>query len=282
MPNDHDDALISRLDEVPGVAEPVRPLIGPGEPPPFRVLNPEGKAPLLIVCDHASNLIPRGLCNLGVSQQDLRRHIGYDIGAAHLTELLAERLDAPAVLAGYSRLIIDCNRQPGDPQSILEVSDGTPIPGNVGLSEAEQVARADAFHWPYHHGIETVLAHLRRRGPEPVFFSVHTFTPSLGGRDRFWDLGVLWNRDPRVAVPLVDLLRRHEQLRVGDNEPYSGKDIAYTVNLHAGAVGLPNAAVEVRQDHCETAGACERWADLLGAALAQILAMDHVHALGDF
>ncbi|MBK8907908.1 MAG: N-formylglutamate amidohydrolase [Rhodospirillales bacterium] len=285
MPNDRDDALTSRLEEVPGVAESVASittLIGPADPPPFRVVNPGGSAPLLIVCDHASNLIPPVLNGLGVSDHDLRRHIGYDIGAADLTEKLARRLDAPAVLAGYSRLLIDCNRQPGDPQSILDVSDGTLIPGNVGLDEAERVARTETFHWPYHHGIETVLAHLRRRGPEPVFFSVHTFTPSLGGRDRFWDIGVLWNRDPRIAVPLVDLLRQHGDLKVGDNEPYSGKDIAYTVNLHAGAVGLPNAAVEVRQDHCETPDACERWAKILGDAMEQILAMDHLHALGEF
>ncbi len=258
------------------------PLIGADEPPPFEIVNAEGRAPLLLVCDHASNRIPTALGNLGLDAALLRRHIAYDIGAADLTRLLSRRLDAPAVLAGYSRLIIDCNRQPGDPQSILEESDGVPIPGNVGLSEAEQAARAETFHWPYHHAIDSVFARRRRQGPEPVLFSIHTFTPTFGGQDRFWDLGVLWNRDPRVAVPLIDLLRRADRLHVGDNEPYSGKEIAYTINLHAGAAGLPHAAIEVRQDHCEAMAELERWAELLGDALAAILAMGTIHRVEHF
>ena len=128
-----------------------------------------------------------------------------------------------------------------------------------------------------HEAVGTVLAHLRRRGPEPLLFSIHTFTPSFGGRDRLWDIGVLWNRDPRLAVPLLDLLRKHDHLRVGDNEPYSGKDIAYTLNLHAASAGLPNAAVEIRQDHCETEDELRRWTEILGECLERILRMDHLH-----
>lgn len=254
-------------------------MIGPDDPPPFEVCNPDGTAPILLVCDHASRVLPAAVGRLGLPLEALQRHIAYDIGAADLTRMLAAHLDAPAVLAGYSRLLIDLNRQPGDPQSILEESDGIPIPGNQGLGEAEQEARASLFHWPYHHAIDTQFAHLRRRGPEPLLFSIHTFTPSFGGRNRLWDIGVLWNRDPRIAVPLLDLLRRHETLNVGDNEPYSGKDLAYTLNLHAGAAGLPNAAVEIRQDHCETAQGLERWTGFLGEALQKVLKMDHLHKI---
>jgi predicted N-formylglutamate amidohydrolase len=252
-------------------------LIGPDDPPPFEVFNAEATAPILFVCDHASRAFPAAMKNLGLDEVALGRHIAYDIGAAALTRLLAERLDAPAVLAGYSRLLLDCNRQPGDPQSILEASDGTVIPGNRDMTLAEREARARCFHWPYHHAIDKAFARLRLIGPEPLLFSVHTFTPSLGGKDRFWDLGVLWNRDPRIAVPLIDLLRQHEGLNVGDNEPYSGKEIAYTINLHAGAAGLANAAVEIRQDHCETREELMRWADILGDALERILTMDNLH-----
>ena len=252
-------------------------LIGPDDPPPFEVFNGEATVPILIVCDHASRAIPAAMSNLGLDEDALGRHIAYDIGAAALTRLLAERLDAPAVLAGYSRLLLDCNRQPGDPQSIMEASDGTVIPGNRDLTLAEREARAQCFHWPYHHAIDKAFARLRLIGPEPLLFSVHTFTPSLGGKDRFWDLGVLWNRDPRIAVPLIDLLRQHEGLHVGDNEPYSGREIAYTINLHAGAAGLANAAVEIRQDHCETREELMRWADILGDALERILTMDNLH-----
>ncbi len=258
------------------------PLIGPDDPPPVEIFNEEGTTPLLLVCDHASRCIPKSMDRLGLEPPALDLHIAYDIGAAELTRLLADRLNAPAVLAGYSRLLIDCNRQPGDPQSIPEKSDGVVIPGNQNLGEAEQAARAEAFHWPYHHAIGRVFAHLRRIGPEPLLFSVHTFTPSMGGEDRFWDVGVLWNRDPRLAVPLIAMLREHERFHVGDNEPYSGKDIAYTINLHAGAVGLANAAIEVRQDHCETRDELTRWAEVFGDALETLVAMDHVHGVEHF
>ena len=182
------------------------------------------------------------------------------------------------MLAGYSRLVIDLNRQPGDPQSILAVSDGVVVPGNVGLDVSQQEARAEAFHWPYHHAVDQAFARLRRIGPEPLFFSVHTFTPSLAGEDRRWDLGVLWNRDPRLAVPLIDILREQAGLQVGDNEPYSGRDLAYTLNLHAASAGLAHCAIEVRQDHCESEGGIERFADLVGDALERILAMPNVHS----
>ena len=262
---------------------PPRPaLIGPDDPPPFILVKPEATRPILLVCDHASRAIPRSLGTLGLDADALAKHIAWDIGAAELTKRLAERLNAPAVLASYSRLVIDLNRQPGDPQSILEVSDGAVIPGNVGLDPEAQEARAEAFHWPYHHAVDQAFARLRRAGPEPLFFSVHTFTPSLGGEDRFWDLGVLWNRDPRIAVPLIEILREREGLQVGDNQPYSGKDIAYTLNLHAGAAGLAHCAIEVRQDHCESAAGLDHFADLLAHALERIMAMPNLHSIEQF
>lgn len=257
-------------------------LIGPDDPPPFMLLNPDALRPILLVCDHASRAIPRSLASLGLDDVSLRRHIAWDIGAAELTRRLAARLDAPAVLAGYSRLVIDLNRQPGDPQSILSASDSVVVPGNLGLTSAAQEARAEAFHWPYHHAVDQAFARLRRAGPEPLFFSVHTFTPSLGGEDRKWDLGVLWNRDPRIAVPLIEMLRETAGLNVGDNQPYSGKDIAYTLNLHAGAAGLAHCAIEVRQDHCESESDLERFAHLLSSALDRILAMPNVHRIEQF
>jgi predicted N-formylglutamate amidohydrolase len=266
----------------PSSSEKVAMLIGAGDPSPFALVNAEATRPILLVCDHASRAIPRSLGTLGLGADALSRHIAWDIGAAELTRRLADRLEAPAVLAGYSRLVIDLNRQPGDPQSILEISDGIVIPGNVGLAPEEQEARAEAFHWPYHHAVDQAFARLRRAGPEPLFFSVHTFTPSLGGEDRFWDLGVLWNRDPRIAVPLVEILRERAHLHVGDNQPYDGKEIAYTLNLHAGSAGLAHCAVEVRQDHCESAAKLDEFADLLADSLERILAMPNVHRVEQF
>lgn len=250
---------------------------GAADPPAFEILNPTGKASVLLVCDHASPAIPACFNKLGLEDDILERHIAYDIGAAAITRLLSGRLDAPAVLTGVSRLVIDCNRAPGDPQSIPEISDTHMVPGNLGLKGGEVESRAEAFFWPYHHAIANSLAQLWRRGPAPALFSIHSFTPTLGGRDRQWDLGVLWNRDPRLAAPLIAELGSLGTLHVGDNEPYSGREIAYTIDLHGGAAGLPNGAVEIRQDHLETEKEISRWAGLLGDALGKVLAQAALH-----
>lgn len=262
--------------------KPASPLLGPADPAPFELVNPFATTPLLLVCDHAGRAFPAALGGLGLDEDAADRHIAWDIGAAALTRALARRLDAAAVLATYSRLVIDVNRQPGDPQSIVAVSDGTPIPGNVNLGEADEIARTEAIHWPYHHAVDQAFARLRRIGPEPLFISIHTFTPSLGGVARRWDIGILWNHDPRVAVPLLETLRRHAGVQVGDNEPYSARELAYTLNLHAGAAGMPHAAIEVRQDHCASESGVARWADVLGDALTVLLRMPHLHRIAEF
>lgn len=260
----------------PGPAAPAD-LLGPDDPPPFEVAEAEGATPLLLICDHASRRVPRALDNLGLPEAALARHIGHDIGAADLTRALARRLGAPAVLAGYSRLVVDCNRAPGDPASMLATSDRTPIPGNQALPETEAERRIAALFWPYHHAVAERLAHLWRRGPAPAVFSVHSFTPSMDGRARPWDAGVLWNRDPRLALPLIAALRAHAGLVIGDNEPYSGRDIFFSLDFHAGAAGLAHCAIEVRQDQLGDTAGVERWAAILGEALQAILAREALH-----
>ena len=257
-----------------------RPLLGTSDPPPFQVFNGDATAPVVIVCDHAGRAIPAALGTLGLDDDLLHRHIAYDIGAAQLTRLIAQRLAAPAVLATYSRLVIDCNRPPGEAQSILDVSDGVRVPGNAGIREAAREARHDACHAPYHRAIDAEISRLRALGTAPAVFSVHTFTPSLAGSDRMWDLSVLWNEDARIAAPLIDILRREPGLAIGDNEPYSGRQLAYTLNRHGGDAGLANAAVEVRQDHCQSRWELDRWADLLAGALERILALPGVGMSG--
>src|SRR5260370_38856198 len=129
-------------------------LVVPDDPPPFEILHPERRAPLLIICDHASRAMPRALGRLGLDETLLMRHIGWDIGAAEVTRRLAALLDAPAVLCGYSRLVIDCNRGLGDPTSIPGESDGVAAPGNVALTPAPRVARVDGISRPYHAAME--------------------------------------------------------------------------------------------------------------------------------
>lgn len=260
------------------------PLIDRGDPPPYEIINPDGSASMLLVCDHASRAFPKKLGLLGLDTSALDRHIAYDIGAEDITRRLSKDLDAAAVLAGYSRLLIDVNRQPGDPGSIPEISDMTPVPGNMDMSEEQQMARVESFFWPYHHAVANALTHLWHHRPAPALFSVHSFTPSLGGEDRLWDIAVLWNRDHRLGNALLEKLRAVEDGRyhVGDNEPYSGKEIAYTIDLHAGAAGLPNCAVEIRQDHIDTPEGAEHWAQILTNAFREILADPDLHTVQHF
>jgi predicted N-formylglutamate amidohydrolase len=257
---------------VRGAAGRNAPLIGPGEPPPFRVLNPQGRARLLVVCDHASRRIPSALNNLGLDELALGRHIASDIGAGDVAEALSARLDAPAVLAGYSRLVIDCNRGLSDPTSILAVSDGEFIPGNQGLGEAERDERVRQFFHPYHDAIRRRLQGFERRGIVPAFIAVHSFTPIFRKVRRPWQIGILWDADPRIPVPLIDDLRA-QGFTVGDNEPYSGKAPAdHTVDHHAEGGGLPHVSIEIRQDLVDHPEGVERWARILGDTLERILA----------
>ena len=257
------------------------PLIAPGDPPPYSEFNPHGRAPFLLVCDHASREIPAGLARLGLSEEATRRHIAWDIGAADLTRALAQLFDAPALLAGYSRLLIDCNRALTDPSSIVAASDGEVIPGNRRLTSIEREQRARSFFEPYHAAIALKLDELRRRRLVPALISVHSFTPLMGSEQRPWHVGVLWDRDSRIAVPLLERLRKVAGLVVGDNLPYSGRHPAdYTVARHAEGGRLPHVCLEIRQDQLESHAGVARWARIIVDTLGAILAEPTLHRTG--
>ena len=227
----------------------------------------------MLTCDHASHAVPESLGNLRLASRDLERHIGWDIGAAEVTRRLAERFDAPAVFSGYSRLVIDCNRKLGSETSILEVSDSTVIPGNLGLETAEAARRAEALFAPYHQAIASVLERIRRAGSTPIFAAIHSFTPRLNGCARPWHIGVLWDQDPRVARPLIEALRANPGLVVGDNEPYSARDhFDFSQEFHASSAGIPSALVEIRDDLIRDRAGIALHADMLGEALAGVVA----------
>ncbi|MBC7953071.1 MAG: N-formylglutamate amidohydrolase [Rhodospirillaceae bacterium] len=232
-----------------------------------------------MICDHASPLIPARYGELGLAPGDRYAHVAWDIGAAEVTRGLAQRFKCPAVLAGISRLVMDCNRQPGDPSSIPVNSCGVTVPGNAKVDDAEADARAEEWFWPYHHEIGTVLAHLFRHGTVPAMISVHSFTPCMGAAERPWHVGVLWNRDSRMAMPVLHHLQARTDLVVGDNQPYSGREINYTLDTHAGAAGLPHVSFEIRQDLLTDPQACARWVDILGDALAPVLADPELHCV---
>ena len=251
-------------------------------PPAFQRIKGGERAAALLVCDHASAAIPAHLGDLGLDAITLASHVAWDIGAAQVTRLLAARLDCPALLAGVSRLVIDCNRQPGDPASIPARTCEVEIPGNGEIDDAEAEARARTWFWPYHQEIGTTLAHMLRHGTVPAMISIHSFTPAMAGLRRPWQVGVLWNRDGRMALPLIEALRRRPDFCVGDNQPYSGRELNYTLDTHAGAAGLPHVSFEIRQDLIGDDQGCHQWSALLAQVLEPVLAAPEPHHIQVF
>jgi predicted N-formylglutamate amidohydrolase len=245
------------------------PLLAPGEPPPRRVLRADARSDFLLTADHAGRLIPRRLGTLGLSDAERMRHIAWDIGIDGVTETLSQLLDATAIVQSYSRLVIDCNRRPGHPTSIPQVSETTAIPGNQALSAAEIESRYRAVFQPYHNEISRRLdarADARRR---TVLVALHSFTPVFKGEARAMQVGILYNRDPRLAHIMLDLLRAEGDLVVGDNAPYAITDDSdYTVPFHAERRGLPYVEIELRQDLITDEAGQRAWAERLMRLLA--------------
>lgn len=245
-------------------------LLAKDEPAPVTVHNARGQSPLLIVADHAGNIMPRALDQLGVPQSERERHIAWDIGIAGTCRLLADALDAALIQQNYSRLIIDCNRMPGSTTSIPEVSELTPIPGNLGLSEGQKAARVRDIFRPYHDAIESELDRRRQDVRPAALIAMHSFTPVYKGVSRPWHAGVLYNRDPRFAHLLMAMLKREAGLVVGDNEPYSVTDESdYTIPVHGERRSLHHVAIEIRQDLIASAAGQQDWAALLTRLLPQ-------------
>jgi predicted N-formylglutamate amidohydrolase len=248
-------------------------LLGLGDPPPFSVHNAEGKAPLLLLCDHASKAIPKALGDLGISDEELSRHIGWDIGGLDAAIELAGILDAPLLASGYSRLVIDCNRWPGGEGSTPEISDGTPVPANRGLTKEQVDARAEACFWPYHRAVDRQLDQMTAGGRPIAMLVMHSFTPEMNGFKRPWHVGVLWNDDPRLPEPMLAELRRDPSLVVGDNEPYSARDpYEYTLTAHAQPRALPHCSLEVRQDLIATPASAQDWGRRLASPIRAAVA----------
>lgn len=249
------------------------PLLGPADPPPFRFIDRRSSSRRLVVADHAGNAVPGSLQGLGLDQDVFRQHIAVDIGSRALAARLAELLGSSLLLANYSRLVVDLNRHLDDPTAFIPVSDGTVIPGNQNLGAAEKQRRADSIYRPYHAAIDNRIDEFLRQGCVPVIISVHSFTPVLENRRRPWHIGVLWDKDPRIAFPLLARLRQNPELNVGDNKPYSGRHPSdYTVDHHGEGRGVANVSIEVRQDLLGDGAGVERWAALLAEALSDVLA----------
>ncbi len=245
-------------------------LLGPDDPPAYTIINPQGSAPFLLVGDHAGNALPRALGTLGVSDEDRKRHIGWDIGTAVLGERLAKALDAVFVRQTYSRLVIDCNRNPEAADAVPEISDGTIIPGNRHLTAFDRSARIAEIHETYQQAIGAEIARRSAAGMATLLVSLHSFTPVLGGVARPWHVGVLHNgASDSPARGLLGWLQAQPGLVVGDNEPYIMDTTDYTVPRHA-FPSLPYVEIELSQGELGTAESIAAWADRLAAGLRAI------------
>jgi predicted N-formylglutamate amidohydrolase len=260
--------------------EPVEPAFSPVE----TVAGPLDVG-VLLICDHASNVIPPGYGGLGLRREALERHIAYDIGAANLTRALAARLKAPAVLSTFSRLLIDPNRGADDPTLVMRLSDGAIVPGNAHIDDAEIAERCERFWAPYRGTIEATVEAMLATGEPPALVSIHTFTPVWRGAARRWKVGVLWDLDDRILRPLLAALRAEPDLHahcVGDNEPYDGALPGDTIDAVATARGLANALIEIRQDLVDEHAGALAWAERFARLLKPILSDRAMRAPRDF
>jgi predicted N-formylglutamate amidohydrolase len=232
----------------------------------FEVQRGTGKGPYMIVCDHASNFVPAELDDLGLTKDDLSRHIAWDIGAAAVAEILSERFDSPAVFSGTSRLVIDCNRHLDAADLIPRVSDGTIVPGNCNVTEAGKRTRIASYFQPYHETIEEVLNGRER----VIFLSIHSMTECLKGDYRPWPVSLSSFEDRSLADPVLAALRSFNEFVVGDNQPYDlDPNVDYSTPHHALTRGLRHLQVEFRQDEIATEDGQKLWADRFGDALVK-------------
>ena len=245
-------------------------LLAADEPGPFHVINPLADEPILLVCDHASCRFPKSLGDMGLDPFARRCHLAVDIGAGPLTEKLADSLGVTAVLAQYSRLVMDCNRQLMDPSAFLQFGDGILVPGNRNLHPSDKELRARILYWPYHEAVDKQVQRLRATGPLPAFIAIHSFTPVMNGESRPWEMGVLWDTDTRLRdIFLEDFTAAG--YKVGDNQPYSGKAPQdFTIDHHAEEVGLPHIGIEIRQDLIDDEGGVEIIANVMHKIIESI------------
>ncbi len=243
-------------------------LLEPREEHPALILNELGSSPIVLVCEHASNRLPESLGLLGLKPEDLNRHIAFDIGAEPVSRMLSRLLDAPLVLQRYSRLAYDCNRSPEHPGAMPDVSEIYEIPGNRNLDAGAKLARINALYRPFHAKLAGLLDRRAVHGKKTLFVTIHSFTRIYMGKERTVELGLLFDRDARMAN---ELAKSFPGIDTRLNEPYSAKDgVMHTANLHAATRGLPHIMIEVRNDLITTERGQQEWAQRLSVPLSKL------------
>lgn len=250
---------------------------------PFEIVEGARERGLVLVADHAKRALPEEYGDLGLPAAEFQRHIAYDIGVERVTRRLAALTGAPAVMANFSRLLIDPNRGEDDPTLIRQLYDGTVVPGNYPLAQRERERRLDAFYRPYHDAVAALIASVAEAsGAAPFILSVHSFTPVMQGFVRPWQVGVLWDLDDRAPKPLIEMLGEDATLTVGDNEPYDGALRGDTMFRHAIVNGFAHALVEIRQDLVADEAGADAWADRLAPIVDAINRRPDIHQVKFF
>ncbi len=250
---------------------------------PFDIVEGDRKRGIVLVADHARRDLPEDYGSLGLPAAEFDRHIAYDIGVEAVTRELAAALDVPAVLANFSRLLIDPNRGEDDPTLIRQLYDGTVISGNYPMAAKERERRLDDFYRPYHDAVGAMIASVAQAsGKAPFILSVHSFTPVMQGVIRPWHVGILWDLDDRAARPLIDMLAGDPALTVGDNEPYDGALRGDTMYRHAIVNGFAHALIEIRQDLIASDADARAWAGRLAPIVDAIDRRPDIHEVRIF
>jgi predicted N-formylglutamate amidohydrolase len=245
-------------------------MLSARDPKPVDTVNADGRSLFILTCEHAGRAIPERLGDLGVAKADMDRHIAWDVGAEGVSRHLSALLDAPLVIQRYSRLVVDCNRPLQAPDCFPQVSDGTPVPGNLRLGELERGRRFEEIHQPFHRELARLLDRRAASGIPAILVAVHSFTPRLvGGSERPWKLGVLSNRDRSFAdLFLAAFQARNPDVASAHNEPYLVDDLTdYTIPVHGEERGLPHLLLEIRNDLIGEAEGQRSWAALVAEAL---------------
>jgi predicted N-formylglutamate amidohydrolase len=249
-------------------------LLRPDEGEPVIVVNENGRSPVVLVCEHAGKVIPKSLGSLGLGEEDLNRHIAWDIGAEAVSRHLAKTLDAPLLLQRYSRLVYDCNRPPESPDAMPVVSETTRIAGNENLTPDSRLARIRSLYRPFHDAVSQLLDRRAARGIASLIVTMHSFTPTYKGLRRRLDLGVLHDRDTRLADLVLGLCGRMKDIVVRRNEPYGPEDgVCHTLNLHGGSRGLHHVMLEIRNDLISHEAGQTQWASRLATVLEQAVTL---------
>lgn len=239
------------------------------------IINPDGPSRFFLICEHASHFIPAKYQNLGLSQNEIERHIGWDIGAQAMAIEMSKQLNAPLVLQTQSRLLYDCNRPPSAKSAIPQVSESTVIIGNCDLNGQQRKARADDIYYPFHNSISKLLDK-RAAEIDSVIVTLHSFNPTYKGQTRSLDIGFINDQDASWSRQLTLCANaQHDQLNVAQNEPYSAADdVTHTLALHGTERQLPNVMIEVKNSLIDHEAGQIEFATLLAQLLKTNLPSD--------